>query len=1139
MSTPTATATFEAAPFDLTGPLPTATTVLEASAGTGKTYTIAALATRYLAEGVPLESIMMVTFSRAATTELRVRVRARLVETEAALRGVVAGGNDAQASSGFPVPLGDPVTALLADGDPDTILLRADRLAAALTEFDEATIATTHEFCARMLSGLGILSHADPGRVFTESLTTLADEVSTDTYLRRHAGERRPTLALDDATNLARQVAHQPQCALVPAPGADPDPGVEARARFAAEVRAELRSRQLRQRLFTHDDILFALRDSLADPTTGPDAVRMLHEQYRVVLVDEFQDTDPVQWDIVRLAFDGTATVILIGDPKQAIYAFRGADVHTYLDAVGRATRRATLNTNYRSDAPMVAAVEHLFAEAALGDPRIGMVPLTAHHGSSRLRGPDGTAPAPLRLRMLPSKSDGDHLPSVHTLRPRIRRDLVSQVVELLDSGTELAEARPDGAPSWRRVEPSDIAVLVQKNERAKEICDALVAAGVPAVLAGASTVFGSEMARHWLTLLRALVEPRSATIRRAALTPMIGWDFARLVSATEEDLAELSLTIRTWAATAQHRGIAALLELVVDQQGLAARLLAHDGGEREVTDLRHLGQLLHTHMTTERVGLAGVAEWLATSIDQSQRSTEDEQSRRLETDAKAVQVLTVHRAKGLEFGIVLLPEPWDVWAPDDKGQVLRLHEPDTGRLILDIGGTAAQGRNERRQQWRDEEAGEDLRLLYVALTRARHQVITWWAASWNTKSSPLHRLLYGPRTPGAIPPPSVPIPADPGALSLDSGLIRVETVPESIPVRRWRPPGAPAETLAHRSLTRELDQLWRRTSYTALTAAAHAAPAADVALPSGDDEVGTSDEPATDIEPAVTGAGPLWLSPMGDLPAGAEFGTIMHAIFEHADATAPDLAAELLARTREELERTPYPVQPEALALALVPAFQTPLGPLGLGRRLCDLAPTDRLSELDFELPLAGGDRPTAHITLADVAAVLARHLPPDDPLADYPAQLATEPTGEEVLRGFLTGSIDSVLRIPDTQGNPRHLVVDYKSNWLGEFGVPLPIDGYHPERLATAMMRAHYPLQALLYSVALHRYLHWRLPGYDPAQHLGGIAYLFVRGMAGADTPTADGVPYGVFSWDPGPGLVVELSELLAGHRHDGADR
>ncbi|HIT76902.1 MAG TPA: exodeoxyribonuclease V subunit beta, partial [Candidatus Avipropionibacterium avicola] len=240
-----------------------------------------------------------------------------------------------------------------------------------------------------------------------------------------------------------------------------------------------------------------------------------------------------------------------------------------------------------------------------------------------------------------------------------------------------------------------------------------------------------------------------------------------------------------------------------------------------------------------------------------------------------------------------------------------------------------------------------------------------------------------------------------------------------------------------------------------------------------------------------------------------------------------------LRSRTAAELARTPYPVTAEVLADALVPAFETPLGPIASGLRLRDFGVADRLSELDFELPLAGGDRPTgARVRVADLAAVLAEHVGDHPHLHAYPAMLASEPTGEQTLRGYLTGSIDSVLRVRDDAGGPpRHLVVDYKSNWLGEFGVPLTVASYHPDRVAEAMMRAHYPLQALLYSVALHRFLSWRMPDYDPATHLGGIAYLFVRGMAGPDTPTVDQVPYGVFSWDPGPDLVIAWSQLLAG--------
>ena len=226
-------------------------------------------------------------------------------------------------------------------------------------------------------------------------------------------------------------------------------------------------------------------------------------------------------------------------------------------------------------------------------------------------------------------------------------------------------------------------------------------------------------------------------------------------------------------------------------------------------------------------------------------------------------------------------------------------------------------------------------------------------------------------------------------------------------------------------------------------------------------------------------------------------------------------------------------PSIPTALADALVPVARTPLGPLAADRSLADLAPADRLAELDFELPLAGGDTPGADVRLGDLVPLLRRHLPPGDPLAAYPDRLA--PLRAQPLRGYLTGSIDAVLRL---RGPERYTVVDYKTNWLGPIGPdgrePLLAGHYTPDRLAAAMIDAHYPLQALLYSAALHRFLRWRLGGgrdggYDPERHLGGVLYLFLRGMCGPDGPTVGDVPCGVFSWRPPAALVTELSDLL----------
>jgi exodeoxyribonuclease V beta subunit len=216
------------------------------------------------------------------------------------------------------------------------------------------------------------------------------------------------------------------------------------------------------------------------------------------------------------------------------------------------------------------------------------------------------------------------------------------------------------------------------------------------------------------------------------------------------------------------------------------------------------------------------------------------------------------------------------------------------------------------------------------------------------------------------------------------------------------------------------------------------------------------------------------------------------------------------------------------AVIAGLAAAIETPLGPLLHDKRLRDVAASDRLDELVFEMPLVGGDLPTGRLALNDVASLLDTHLPPKDPLTGY-AERLRDPLVPWDLRGYLTGILDLVLRSRTADGSPRFTLVDYKSNWLGADGETLTAWHYRPAALVEAMQRAHYPLQGLLYLVALHRYLRGRLPGYDPNLHLVGVLYLFLRGMTGPATPRVDGQPCGVFAWRPPAALVVALSDLL----------
>ncbi|HEV2928462.1 MAG TPA: 3'-5' exonuclease, partial [Propionibacteriaceae bacterium] len=573
----------------------------------------------------------------------------------------------------------------------------------------------------------------------------------------------------------------------------------------------------------------------------------------------------------------------------------------------------------------------------------------------------------------------------------------------------------------------------------------------------------------------------------------------------------------------------------------------ASTDGERRLTDLRHLGQSLHAAMVSGQLGVSALVEWLRARMAEARATTAPEGTRRLETDERAVKVLTVHRSKGLEFPVVYLPDAWDrhVGSRDDDG-ILRLHEspaasdPETGRgdCVLDVGGRWGPGRSDRWRRCQAEDAGEDLRLFYVAATRAQCQLITWWAPSHNTPASALQRLLYRSTEDAvSVPAAAYDLTGDPFSARDLGPCVSLETLADRALIP-WHPPGHSVTTLIARRFDRALDTEWRRTSYSGLTAAVHGSATVPAGVAS-EPEPGKEDDEEGPAGSDMSLGGQLggWSqpSPMADLPTGAEFGVAVHAVLEHVDPQAADLETELRQAARMVLARLPSgDLTAERLAAALVPAFGTSLGPLAGQRTLADIPRADRLYELGFELPLAGGEVTHADIVVADLVSLLRDRLASDDPLAGYPEALADPALATQSLRGYLTGSIDAVLRVRDPDYEPRYLVVDYKTNWLGPLdGRPLTVGNYAPARMAEAMLRAHYPLQALLYSVAVHRLLRWRQPGYDPDRHLGGVLYLFVRGMAGPQTPVENEVPYGVFSWCPPAALISDLSDLLDGGR------
>ncbi len=1119
--TPSPPATDPTADLDLRGPLPTGITVIEASAGTGKTYALAGLAVRAVAErGLAPSELCIVTFTEAATAELRGRVRARLVEAAAHL------------AAGAPDTDDDVLHAVGTDqGEPldDTERERRHRnLVAAVADFDAATISTIHGFCSRVVASGGGRSGA-----ITDDDTDIR-ELVVDRFLRDHGHVTPVPFAVDRVLQAVKLRLRMPSARMFTfdcdewAAATGKKVSLKARERavlldqaaaLVDDLVAEVERRRLTERRRTFDGLISEARAALSG-TAAPAIVAALRKRFSLVMIDEFQDTDAVQWDIFRRAFlEGEAPVdtVIVGDPKQSIYRFRSAELSAYLAALAY-TRLGgghivSLDTNWRTDAPLLDALELLLGGVTFGDPSVVFRPVSGAPGHETSRFVDADPDADGAVLQFRHRPGEDATPEA---RAGVLHDVIGEVVRLLEHG-EVVEDH-----GRRRLRASDIGILVRSNRDADLYAEALGAVGVPAARSSGDSVLDSAAARQWRTLLVALDRPTSPGAARAAA---LGWFFAddasSMVDLGDDGLAELVEQLRHWAALLVDRGLPALLG-AVRGAALPTRVLSRAGGERELTDLDHVAELLNIASggrRTSPAALLGVLDEMAASgtVADDEGVASEHLARRIDRDDETVKILTVHKAKGLEFSVVLCPTMWTQTASS----------PDIGHAFIDgvryvntnvipttkEGATVGPVKDVADASAR-ENRDEARRLLYVALTRAKHRLVVWWARPASNGRSELQGVLE--MAGGG----DVDLP---GLAARSGGRISVvEVDPPTGPARFHHLAGS--EELAAATADRVLDRTWAIWSFTGIEQAAHALgahrppdpsdpgpPLADLmALPPDLPVEGGNDEPSgepTDDEPTF-GAGVR--RPLLDIPGGKAFGTLVHSVLEHTDFGSATLAADLHERCTEALRYRPLPVESTVLAEGLVGALTAPLGgPLG-PVRLVDLPRADRLDELSFDIPLG-------RLSAARVAAALLDHLPADDRLRPWAEGAAGGGLAVDVA-GMITGSVDLVARTTDG----RFWLADYKTNRLRD-------TDYDESAMAVAMTTNGYPLQATLYLVALHRYLRWRLgERYEPERQLLGAAYLFVRGMD-PDRPATDN--RGVFWWCPPVAALDAVDRLLAG--------
>ena len=1063
--------------------------VVEASAGTGKTYSVAALVTRELAlrDDLRIGQVLITTFTRNAAAELRDRVRRRLVDTI----DLLASGADAG---------GDVIAERLREGSAEEIAKRTTRLERALAEFDTATISTIHGVCSRVLRAAGfeaatvvdasvtdrlltevvndvVVSHARTGARWDENrLRPLVAQLLADPFLEPWID--RNTSSLDDAERsrldqlptLLRECVRRVQAATATQPG--------------------------------YNDLLRIAYELVSDEKRG-DLLLALMQRFRLAIVDEAQDTDRLQWAFFKKLFpggDGRA-LVSVGDPKQAIYGFRGADVRAYVTYAKGAKAHRTLTTNRRSDQPLLDVLNAGFAGQTFGE---GIDYLDVHAPGSRQASEITGSPSVVFTEL-----------GEATNRHSLAKPVLGQVITLLDDARLDSAHGPlkgRGGTRQRYVEPRDIAILVRSGSVGQLIQQELATAGIPAVTGGTSSVMTSAMASEIRALLDAIEQPsNTGRVRRAAATVFFGHSLADVGSLTDEVLGEVQDVLYRWASLLTAKGLAALAAVIEADTEIMRRIAAGRVGERNITDFLHIFEVIDA--AGPRRGCPPEEALTVFSRLAAMDDNHELVSRRVESDADAVKILTIHGSKGLQFPCVIVADLWQMTSRGGSRQPIVFYDEDGSRR-LDL--SFALGKKSAHAEARRQAAEEDevKRLLYVAATRAEHALTLLVARGRPTKTGPAAESVLEA---------TLPVPA---GMSLVAPVNRHQRKKTrgSAAAKPQRLEVAPAPAVV---------RTFRRVSFSSLvTLRGRGSQPFDITETPGHDEPAATSAPDHELTaPAATSREVI------DFPAGTALGSLIHTLFEHIDTGHRPLREEVQRVVHEQVTNRNQRPWKEPLVEALCQSLETPLGRALGDITLADIPPADRLAELDFSLGLASLNQ---HLQARRIGELLQTTLATDDPLRPYADTLAS-PAFDMPVGGLLSGSIDALLRLPSsTPAAPQLLICDYKSNKLHRSGMADPLAAYAPELLPAAMAEHHYPLQALLYGTAVFRMLRWRLPEADPDTCITGVLYAFIRGMQGPDTPADEaGRRSGVFFWQAPPGLWQHLSDLLAGAPLAGAGR
>lgn len=1144
-------------------PLLSGVNLIEASAGTGKTYTLAMLVLRFIVEqNLPIEKILVVTFTKAATEELRDRIRLRLVEAKQALK---SGGND----------LFDWLDAL-----PIEKSEIEHRLQIALLSIDQASIFTIHSFCQKVLR-----EHAlESGQLFNAELTDDLVQITqscADDFWRKQIYERNaddaailtidyktPDKLLESVNKIGHHVTIYPteikdidtlldELKIIKAnaceefnrcreklnsvldnfnKGADEkfvelekwlngkssqinketldflttdgilkalnkkkvsaknqpiffaeldlntrifdnlkplfeQCGLMLRCQLLKTLRREIDQRLLQRNALTFDHLIIRLDEALRGENKSQQLIEELRQRFTVALIDEFQDTDSSQWFIFKTLFAANSQFLyLIGDPKQAIYKFRGADIYSYLNAKHSANASFTLEQNWRSHPDLVKAVNQLFVREnpfLIQELEFNAVQPANSHEKGAIYFENEPLPPFMFWHLLPQSGEYWSTQQKKTVEEQLRFAVVDEILQLLQGDFSLVKSGEK-----QSLKPKNIAILVRKNKEAKAFQNALREAGVPSVLNSTESVFTTSEAKQLYTLLNAAAHPSDIDAVKHALT--LNWfasiphgqAFYKIIhdeNALDSWLAKFLKYHEQW----QKLGLMAMMHTFLATENVTSQLAKTPLAERELTNIHHLLELLQEAALDEHLSPQKTLEWLRLSITNAlakKIDSAENQQLRLESDEDAVNIVTMHRSKGLEYDIVFCPSLWqttDLWEKDRAACHI------DGKMCVDLGSDNFE---KHREFALHEQRAEDARIFYVALTRAKYRCYLAWAnvrTKDKTNNSTLAYLFDFANGDTAFHENQF----------LDfkrkmPNLFDYECLFEREKPDGHYQPEIRTEILHRLTHARDLRfSPWQMSSYTALSALNRTT--------TPDLPEDKAQEPL-DMSPSIT----------LDLPRGTHTGNVIHELLESFSfedlANGTDIS---VSRDKVCLRYGLKVTRPEIIDELLQNVVQTPLSN-DTNFCLKNLSESTYLKEMPFYLA-------TKKINTREINRILEN-------------EPSFHSLDSKTINGYLTGFIDLICEYEN-----RFYVMDYKSNYLPD---------YSPKTLLDAMHEHNYGLQYQLYCVVLHRYLENRLPNYDIETHFGGVRYLFVRGMQ-PNQPLS-----GVYETRPDSQKLLALANLFS---------